>query len=114
MKPRNRILFVLVLAGIILVGFWVVFSPNEPVEEEFPVTWEELPQAVRQTILEHAADHEITGLEEVTLGQQVFYEAEWLEGDMEVEIKVDESGKFLQREEEKADADDEDEDDDAE
>jgi hypothetical protein len=112
MKRRNKGAFGLVLAGIILVGFWIIFSPQGPEEEEWDITWEELPPAVKTTVLEHTGDHEITELEEVNIGDQVFYEAEWLEGDMEVEIRVDATGKFIERdmekvydEEENADAD---------
>ncbi|MFH1843727.1 MAG: hypothetical protein ABIF77_11035, partial [bacterium] len=42
----------------------------------------------------------------------IFYEAEWLEGEMEVEILVASDGKLLDREVEKADAGVEDDDDD--
>lgn len=111
MRKKNMILLGLVLAGIILTGFWIVFSPDEIEEEEWEITWEELPPAVKATVLEQAGDHEITEIKEVLVGELTFFEAEWLEGDMEVEIRVDEAGKFIEREVEKAD---DEEDDDAE
>lgn len=106
MRKKNKALFGLVLAGIILTGFWIILSPKEIEEEEFEITWEELPPAVKATVLEQADGYEITELEEVNIGDQIFYEAEWLEGDMEVEIRMDETGKLIHREEEKADKED--------
>jgi len=84
---------------------------------EQQVTLEQVPPKVKATILKEAGENEIEEIEKVSLGKKVlYYEAEWMEGENEVEIKVAPSGKLLDKEVEKADEDDdedaEDEDDD--
>jgi hypothetical protein len=67
-------------------------------EIEKEITMDELPDAARATILKEAGDHEIIELEEVIYKDRTFYEAEWLEGGMEVEVAVTPEGEVIGRE----------------
>jgi len=79
--------------------------------EEVTVALADLPEAVQATVLKESAGFELTELQEITTAEGVFYEAEWIDGDYEVEVKVAPDGQVLEREREKAD---EQEDDDVE
>ena len=112
MNDRNRRVIGLVIGCMIVVAVWFAMTSDDPNENERPITWNELPQVVQETIREQAGDHQITELEEETVDGQVFYEAEWMEGGMEVEILVAADGELLEREVEEPDDEEEEEDDD--
>jgi len=78
--------------------------------DEEEVTLKQVPEAVRKTILKAAGKHKIEEIERETKNGKTVYEAEWREGDKEVEIKVAPNGKLLKREVEDADDDDDDDD----
>ena len=70
----------------------------------------DLPEAVRAVVLKEAGDHELVELEEVCPEgkEDCFYEAVWIEGDLEVEIAVSPEGAILARESEPRDSEGED------
>ena len=65
--------------------------------QEREVSLEEVPQAVRKTILREAGDHRVREVEVETRDGRTTYEAEWRTDGGEVEIKVDAEGKLLGR-----------------
>lgn len=67
-------------------------------EAEREVSMDELPDAAKATILKEAGDHELVELEEVIYKGRTFYDAEWLDGGMEVEITVTPEGEIVGRE----------------
>ncbi|RJP32656.1 MAG: hypothetical protein C4547_13115 [Phycisphaerales bacterium] len=73
------------------------------------VAWEDLPQAVRDTILREANGATVREIEKEMRGGQVVYEAEWLVNGREVEIAVAADGTLLAGDD---DGDDDDGDDD--
>jgi len=78
------------------------------VAREKEVTIDQVPDAARKTILKEAAGNKIEEIEEETKNGVTTYEAEWHEGDKEIEIKVAADGKLLDREVEDKDDDDDD------
>ena len=112
------------IVGALLVGAVVAGAPfvlgwvpgeAEPVddgEQEREVTIDEVPAAVRETILREAGDNKIEEIEEETENGVVTYEAEWHEGGKEVEIKVAADGTLLKKEIDDDDDDADDDDDD--
>jgi len=79
---------------------------------EKDVTIDQVPAAVKATILKEAGTNTIEEIEEVSKdGKVIYYEAEWETGGKEIEIKVDTSGKLLSKEIEDDDDDDDDDDD---
>ena len=80
-------------------------------EPERELALEDLPEAVRVTILGAAGTNTILEIEEVRVGDRLTYEAEWLEDGMEIEIEVAPDGELLEREVKAPDDDSEDEDD---
>jgi len=87
-------------------------QPVDQGERERDVTIDEVPEAVRATILQEAGDNEIEEIEEETKNGVTTYEAEWHEGGVEVEIKVAADGTLLKKEIEDDDDDDNGDDDD--
>lgn len=79
--------------------------------QERQVKLDELPAPVKATILKEAGDHKLNEIEEVRAGKNVFYEAEWIEEGLEVEIRVAPDGKLLGRVTEEPDDEAEDDDD---
>ncbi len=76
---------------------------------EKDVTIDQVPTAVKATILKEAGDHKIEEIEEVSRdGKVVYYEAEWKADGKEIEIEVAPDGKLLSREVEDDDDDDDD------
>jgi len=108
------------IIGAVLLGAVVITAPfvlgwvpgdAEPVdddEQEREVTIDEVPEAVRDTILKEAGDNKIEEIEEETENGVVTYEAEWHEDGKEIEIKVAADGTLLKREVEDDDDDDDD------
>ena len=93
------LLLCVVLAGMAWAG------SGKKTEKE--VTIDQVPAAVRATILKEAGDKKIEEIEEVSKdGKVVYYEAEWKDGGKEVEIEVAPDGKLLSKEVEDDDDDD--------
>jgi uncharacterized membrane protein YkoI len=80
-------------------------------EHEEDLTMDQVPAAVKATIQAEAKGATIKEIERETENGQTVYEAEWVEGGQEVEIKIAPDGKLLKR---KVEQEDEDDDDDAE
>jgi hypothetical protein len=80
-------------------------------EQERQVTLEQLPPPVKTTVLKQAGEHSILELEEVRIGEKIYYEAEWMEGDLEVEIQIAPDGTLLGRSTEEPDDEGNDDDD---
>jgi uncharacterized membrane protein YkoI len=79
---------------------------------EVDVTLDQVPDAVRATILKEAAGHKIEEIERETRGGRTVYEAEWEVDGKEIEIKVAPDGTLLSKDVEGDDDDDEDDNDD--
>jgi len=87
-----------------------------------PVTWEDedddrddgehevsinqVPEAVRRTLLREAGGHELEEIEEETQNGVTVYQAEWTVAGRKVEITVTADGKLLENEVEYDDKDD--------
>jgi len=110
-KSQLRVLVLFSLA-VMLVAGCTGDKSEEP--QERPIAWEDIPPVVQETIQKQAAGNTFTELEEITGKDGTFYEAEWLEGDLEMEIRVASDGKLLDREVEQGDAQDEDDEEDDE
>ena len=95
-----------------LIGLGVVstlaFASWAAQEGEERVTLDQVPAAVKATILEEAAGAKITEIERETKNGKTVYEAEFLLNGQEIEIKVAPDGTLLSREAED-EGDDEDE-----
>ncbi len=82
-------------------------------ENEQGVSLDQLPPAVKATILAEAKGAQVREIERENTKNGVVYEAEWVENGHEVEIQVAPDGKLLGRQvEQEDDADDDEEDDD--
>ena len=81
-------------------------------KKEVKVALDQLPAAVKQAIQKEAGDNAIKEIEAKTKDGKTVYEAEWIAGGQEVEIKVSADGQILRKKVEDADDDDDDDDDD--
>ena len=79
---------------------------DEHEEHEKEVTLDQVPAAVKATILKAAGGNKIKEIEVQTRGARKIYEAEWESGGKEIEIKVASDGTLLGREVEDKDDDD--------
>jgi len=77
-------------------------------ERERAISLDELPDAVKTTILKQAGGNKIKEIEEISRGKKKLYEAEWIADGKEVEILVTANGKLLKKKPEKEDEADED------
>jgi len=104
----KRMHWVLIVAGVSLcVAFVVPTFAGTRKKTEKNVTIDQVPDAVKATILKEAGDNKIEEIEEVSVdGKVVFYEAEWKAGGKEIEIKVAPDGRLLKKEIEDEDDDD--------
>ena len=76
-------------------------------KKERNVTLDQVPAAVKATILREAGKNKIEEIEEVSVdGKVLHYEAEWKAGGKEIEIEVAPDGKLLKKEIEDDDDDD--------
>jgi uncharacterized membrane protein YkoI len=75
-------------------------------ENEVDVTLDQVPAAVKATILAEAKGVSIKEIERESKKGKAVYEAEWMEDGKEIEIKVSSDGKLLKREIEEEDDDD--------
>ena len=93
----------------VLVGLLVTLSATaeQGKKTEKDVTLDQVPAAVKETIVKEAGANKITEIEEVSAdGKVVYYEAEWKADGKEIEIKVAPDGKLLKKEIEDDDDDD--------
>jgi uncharacterized membrane protein YkoI len=77
-------------------------------EDEEEISLDQVPAAVKATILAEAKGAPIKEVERETEDGKTVYEAEWNVGEMEVEIKVAPDGTLLKKEIEEEDDDDDD------
>ncbi|HPF71686.1 MAG TPA: hypothetical protein PLQ13_13505 [Candidatus Krumholzibacteria bacterium] len=75
------------------------------VVSEKTITLDQLPAAVKATVLKETKGFTITELQEITLTDGVVYEAEWRDGEFHADVQVAPDGKVIGREREKADDD---------
>jgi len=109
MKQRHWMLVAVVAC---LYAAFVIPTFAGKGETEKNVTLDQVPAAVKATILKQAGDNKIEEIEEVSVnGKVVCYEAEWKTDGKEIEIKVAPCGKLLKKEIEDDDDDDDDDDD---
>jgi len=110
-SKRVKLTAAFVLAGLLVVGLLAApAAAGKKTEKD--VTIDQVPKAVKATILKEAGDNKIEEIEEVSRdGKVIYYEAEWKSGGKEIEITVDPKGKLLSREIEDDDDDDDDDDD---
>jgi len=78
-------------------------------ENEVTVTIDQVPAPVRDTIRAEAGDNPIKEIEAETKNGQTIYEAEWVAGGKEVELKLSADGKIIEKKVEDADDDDDEE-----
>jgi len=106
----SRWLIALALAGMCGISC-VSVSAARGRRREKDVSIDQVPAAVKATILKEAGDNTLEEIEEVSVnGKVLYYEAEWHAGGKEIEIKVAPNGKLLAREVEDDEDDDEDDD----
>ena len=95
------------LVGLGVVGT-LAFATWAGPENEEPVTLDQVPAAVKATILKESAGAKITEIERETKGGKTVYEAEYLQNGREIEFKVAPDGTLLGREVEQDDDDEDD------
>lgn len=79
---------------------------DEDDEGEKAVTLDQVPAAVKATILKEAGSNKVLEIVEETQGGRTVYEAEWKSGGKEVEVKVAADGTLLETQVEDEDDDD--------
>lgn len=98
----------IVLAACVLVALAaeppVVQEDEEESERE--ITLKEVPEAARVVILQEAGEHPVLEVDEVVIEGEIYYEAEWIEEDEEVEIRVAPDGTIAGRETEHSENED--------
>jgi hypothetical protein len=110
MKHRRWLALSLATAGLVALSLALVLAgEGKQKGTEKKVTLAEVPAAVKATILKEAGDNAIKEIEQVTERDVTFYEAEWLAGGQETEIKVAADGKLIGKEVEAAGEEEEDE-----
>ena len=105
MKRTHWIL--IAAAACLCVAFVIPTFAETGKKTEKDVTIDQVPAAVKATILKEAGGNKIEEIEEISVdGKVVYYEAEWKTGGKEIEIKVAPDGKLLKKEIEDDDDDD--------
>lgn len=97
MRARRVVLYATAFLAVGVIGVTATLLACAEKVQERDVTLEQVPPAVKATVLKEAGDHTILELEEVRLGEKIYYEAEWMEGDLEVEIQVAPDGTLRGR-----------------
>jgi uncharacterized membrane protein YkoI len=87
------------LIGLAVLGMtaWIAWAQSE---QEKPVSLDQVPAAVKATILKESAGGEIKEIEVETERGKTFYEAEFVRGGKTIEIKVAPDGTLLEKEKE--------------
>ena len=92
---RTHWILIAAAAGL-CVAFVIPTFAGTGEKTEKNVTIDQVPAAVKATILKEAGGNKI---EEISVdGKVVYYEAEWKTGGKEIEIKVAPDGKLLKKE----------------
>ena len=78
-------------------------------EQEREITLEEVPEAARSAILNEAGENPVREVDEVVIGEETYFEAEWIVEGREVEIRVTAEGTIVAREIEDEDGEDDEE-----
>jgi hypothetical protein len=99
--------FVAACAMLALAAAPAVKDADE--EQEREITLEEVPEAARSAILNEAGENPVSEVDEVVIGEETYFEAEWIVEGREVEIRVTAEGTIVGREIEDEDGDDDDE-----
>lgn len=115
-SPR---VLLLAVVGVLLLALVIVplqaSAGDAPAKgKERSVTLDQVPAAVKATILKEAGTHKVREIEEITFPDKVFYEAEWKVDGKEIEITIAPDGTLLDSDTEDEDEDDDGEDDDGE
>jgi hypothetical protein len=100
-----------VAIGVFIGSLWAS-QPMMEDDDEKEISLTDLPTAVKEIILKEAGGNAIQEVEEQTKNGVKFYEAEWLEGDLEVEVEVVYLCKLYAKEVEPAEGEEEEDDDD--
>jgi hypothetical protein len=79
-------------------------------EQEHEITLDEVPEAARSAILNEAGENPIREVDEIVIGEETYFEAEWIAEGREVEVRVTADGDVIGREIEDSDDEEEDED----
>ena len=101
-------LAMLVLAVSLTANIVAADSDDDNEISSREITFSDLPQSVKDTVIQESEGFKIKELQEITTKDGLIYEVEWLDGDFEVGLLINPDGKVIEREREKADADDED------
>ena len=111
MKRSHWLAALILVVGVCgLLSVSALAAKGKKTEKD--VTIDQVPAAVKATILKKAGDNKIDEIEEVSIdGKVVYYEAEWHADGKEIEIEVAPDGKLLGKEVEDDDDDDDDDDD---
>jgi uncharacterized membrane protein YkoI len=75
----------------------VVSSDGKIVSKTKQITIDDVPKAVKETILKEAGKNEIKDVEVTTEGDKTTYEAEWTDNGKEVDLKVAPDGKVISK-----------------
>ena len=102
---KSKVLLPLIGLGVVGTLAFVAWAGPEGEE---PVTLDQVPAAVKATILKESAGAKITEIERETKDGKTVYEAEYLQDGREIEIKVAPDGTLLGREVEQEDDDEDD------
>jgi len=99
--------------SVVAVGLCVLLAlpvlAGKGKKQEKEVTLEQVPAAVKATIIKEAGENTVTEVEEISVdGVVEYYEAEWKADGKEIEIQVAPDGKLLGKEVEDDDGDDDD------
>ncbi|MBL7133458.1 MAG: PepSY domain-containing protein [Phycisphaerae bacterium] len=96
---RVKWITTIALLGLMIVGLSTALAADKGKETEKEVTIDEVPAAVKATILKEAGNNKIEEIEEVSRdGKVVHYEAEWKQDGKEIEIEVAPDGTLLSKE----------------
>ena len=99
-RQKKKTIIGLAIAFLVLGAFVstnLAAKSGEKTEKD--VTIDQVPAAVKATILKEAGDNKIEEIEEVSRdGTVVYYAAEWKRGGKEIEIKGAPDGKLLSKE----------------
>jgi hypothetical protein len=89
-------IFVAACAMLALAAAPAVKDVEEDQERE--ITLEEVPEAARSAILNEAGENPVREVDEIVIGEETYFEAEWIAEGREVEIRVTADGTVVGRE----------------